>query len=229
MRCLARAPRARAARPESAGMVGTSLAATDSIRPELTRGAVRRVLGAALVGTAVEWYDFFVYAISSGVVFGDLFFAPAGNRMAQIVAFATAGISFLFRPVGAIVARHIGDKYGRRLVLMLTLVLMGACTTLVGVVPVTRWTSCTRQIRRCRCCMGNVSRDARLSSAQRGPVRGSGFFSAMRASGPTTRPAHTLSHFIEADFHTAVPGLVLLGGRDPAYPLIACQRRNARP
>jgi MFS family permease len=113
-----------------------SITATDSVRPEPAPRAVRRVLGAALVGTAIEWYDFFVYAISSGIVFGDLFFSPAGNQMAQIVAFATAGISFLFRPVGAIIAGHLGDKYGRRLVLMLTLVLMGACTTLVGVVPV---------------------------------------------------------------------------------------------
>ena len=53
--------------------------------------------------------------------------------------------------------------------------------------------------------------------------------SAMRTSGPTARSAHAFSHFIETDFYAAVPGLVLLGGCDPAYPLIARQRRNARP
>ena len=95
----------------------------------------RRVVFATIVGTTVEWYDFFIYASAAGLVFGQLFFAPAGEGFAQVLSFITVGISFLFRPFGAFLAGHFGDKYGRRLVLMVTLVLMGIATTLVGLLP----------------------------------------------------------------------------------------------
>lgn len=95
----------------------------------------RRVVLATIVGTTVEWYDFFLYASAAGLVFGQLFFAPAGPGVAQILSFLTVGLSFLFRPLGAFIAGHLGDKYGRRFVLMITLILMGASTTLIGVLP----------------------------------------------------------------------------------------------
>ncbi|TQJ32805.1 MFS transporter [Microbacterium sp. SLBN-146] len=95
----------------------------------------RRVVFATVVGTTVEWYDFFIYAQAAALVFATLFFEPAGTGFAQILAFITVGISFLFRPLGAFLAGHLGDKYGRRLVLMLTLILMGVATTLVGLLP----------------------------------------------------------------------------------------------
>ncbi|WP_144782485.1 MFS transporter [Microbacterium sp. BH-3-3-3] len=95
----------------------------------------RRVVFATVVGTTVEWYDFFLYASAAGLVFGQLFFAPAGPGIAQILSFLTVGLSFLFRPLGAFLAGHLGDKYGRRVVLMLTLIMMGASTTLIGVLP----------------------------------------------------------------------------------------------
>ena len=95
----------------------------------------RRVVFATVVGTTVEWYDFFIYAFAAGLVFAELFFAPAGAEFAQLLSFITVGISFLFRPLGAFLAGHFGDKYGRKLVLMLTLILMGVSTTLVGLLP----------------------------------------------------------------------------------------------
>ncbi|GAA3635652.1 MFS transporter [Microbacterium awajiense] len=95
----------------------------------------RRVVIATVVGTTVEWYDFFIYAFAAGLVFAQLFFAPAGEGFAQILSFITVGISFLFRPLGAFLAGHYGDRYGRRVVLMLTLILMGVATTLVGLLP----------------------------------------------------------------------------------------------
>ena len=95
----------------------------------------RRVVFATVVGTTVEWYDFFIYASAAGLVFGQLFFAPAGEGFAQILSFLTVGISFLFRPFGAFLAGHFGDRFGRRVVLMWTLILMGAATTLVGLLP----------------------------------------------------------------------------------------------
>lgn len=100
-----------------------------------SHGDRRRVVFATVVGTTVEWYDFFLYASAAGLVFGALFFEPAGKEFGQILSFLTVGISFLFRPLGAFLAGHLGDRYGRRLVLMLTLILMGVATTLVGLLP----------------------------------------------------------------------------------------------
>ncbi len=103
--------------------------------PVVTDRERRRVIFATIVGTTVEWYDFFIYATAAGLVFSQLFFSPAGEQLGILLSFATVGISFLFRPLGAFLAGHFGDKYGRRIVLMLTLILMGAATTLVGVLP----------------------------------------------------------------------------------------------
>jgi MFS family permease len=95
----------------------------------------RRVVLATVVGTTVEWYDFFIYASAAGLVFGQLFFEPAGASLGTLLAFGSVGVSFLFRPFGAFVAGHLGDKYGRRVVLVLTLVLMGVATALIGLLP----------------------------------------------------------------------------------------------
>ncbi|MCC4248372.1 MULTISPECIES: MFS transporter [Microbacterium] len=95
----------------------------------------RRVVFATVVGTTVEWYDFFIYAQAAGLVFAAIFFEPAGPGIALILSFLTVGLSFLFRPLGAFLAGHFGDKYGRRVVLMITLILMGVSTTLVGLLP----------------------------------------------------------------------------------------------
>ncbi|MFZ3453340.1 MFS transporter [Arthrobacter sp. 7Tela_A1] len=97
----------------------------------------RKVLAGTLVGTTIEWYDFFIYAQAAGLVLASLYFAPLGEGtpLAQIVSWATIGISFLFRPLGAIVAGHLGDKLGRKKMLVFTLIMMGAATALIGVLP----------------------------------------------------------------------------------------------
>ena len=95
----------------------------------------RRVAFATVIGTTVEWYDFFIYATAAGLVFSQLFFEPAGQDIALLISFASVGLSFLFRPLGAFLAGHFGDKIGRRAMLVLTLALMGASTTLIGVLP----------------------------------------------------------------------------------------------
>jgi MFS family permease len=111
---------------------GSSLTPTGTIATALDR---RRVAIATVIGTTVEWYDFFIYAFAAGVVFAQLFFEPMGKDFAQIVSFFSVGVSFLFRPLGAFLAGHFGDKIGRRPMLVLTLLLMGGATTLVGVLP----------------------------------------------------------------------------------------------
>lgn len=95
----------------------------------------RRVLAGTVVGTSIEWYDFFIYAQAAGVVLATQFFAPAGETIAQIVSWASLGVSFLFRPLGAIVAGHLGDRLGRKMMLVFTLILMGISTALIGMLP----------------------------------------------------------------------------------------------
>ncbi|BCT75347.1 MFS transporter [Sinomonas cyclohexanicum] len=95
----------------------------------------RRVAFATIIGTTIEWYDFFIYATGAGLVFAQLFFKPAGEDIGLLLSFATVGISFLFRPLGAFLAGHFGDVIGRRAMLVITLILMGAATTLIGVLP----------------------------------------------------------------------------------------------
>ncbi|MDR4533105.1 MFS transporter [Glutamicibacter sp. PS] len=98
----------------------------------------RRVLAGTLVGTTIEWYDFFIFAQLTATLLTPLFLEPLGQSnpgVAQILSFAMIGISFFFRPLGAVVAGHLGDKFGRKRILVLTLILMGVATTLVGLLP----------------------------------------------------------------------------------------------
>ena len=98
----------------------------------------RKVLAGTLVGTTIEWYDFFIFAQLTATVLAGLFLTPLSDSnpgLAQILSFALIGISFLFRPLGAIVAGHLGDRIGRKAVLVMTLVLMGGATALIGLLP----------------------------------------------------------------------------------------------
>ena len=93
----------------------------------------RRVLVASLVGTAVEFYDFYVYATAASLVFGSLFFPTSSARL--LAAYGSFGLGFVARPLGAAVFGHWGDRIGRKSTLVASLLLMGASTTLVGLLP----------------------------------------------------------------------------------------------
>ncbi|TFC18154.1 MFS transporter [Cryobacterium algoritolerans] len=111
---------------------------TEPTKTNAKRLEERRVLVGTMVGTTIEWYDFFIYAQAAGLVLAGLYFAPLGSdnaALAQLVAWASIGISFLFRPLGAIVAGHLGDRLGRKAMLVVTLVMMGASTVLIGLLP----------------------------------------------------------------------------------------------
>ena len=98
----------------------------------------KKVLAGTLIGTTIEWYDFFIYAQAAAFILATHFFEPLGEEsasLAQIISWASLGISFLFRPLGAIVAGHLGDKLGRKTVLVVTLVGMGGATALIGLLP----------------------------------------------------------------------------------------------
>lgn len=95
----------------------------------------RRVIVATIIGTTIEWYDFFIYASAAALVFSTLFFDGAGDNRATLLSFASVGVSFVFRPLGAMIAGHLGDRLGRRPMLVLTLSMMGVATVAVGLLP----------------------------------------------------------------------------------------------
>lgn len=95
----------------------------------------RKAALASWIGSAVEYYDFFIYGTAAALVFGKIFFPSFDPAVANIAAFATFGVAYVMRPVGAVVLGHIGDKFGRKKVLTFTLLLMGISTFLVGLLP----------------------------------------------------------------------------------------------
>ena len=98
----------------------------------------RRVVAGTMVGTTIEWYDFFIFAQAAGIVFANLYFKPLDTDspgLAQLVSWATIGVSFFFRPLGAVIAGRLGDRVGRKAMLVFTLVMMGASTALIGLLP----------------------------------------------------------------------------------------------
>jgi len=97
--------------------------------------ANRRVLGASLVGTAVEFYDFYIYATAASLVFGPLFF-PAASGTAQLMAsYASLAVAFVARPFGSVVFGHFGDRIGRKSTLVASLLIMGGSTLLIAFLP----------------------------------------------------------------------------------------------
>lgn len=94
-----------------------------------------RLAGASLAGTAIEFYDFFVYGTAAALVLGPLFFPTFSPLAGTLAAFATFGVGFVARPLGSVLFGHIGDRRGRRPVLVASLLLTGASTVAVGCVP----------------------------------------------------------------------------------------------
>jgi MFS family permease len=99
------------------------------------RRRLRTVVAASLLGTTVEWYDFFLYATAAGLVFNKLFFPNATSLVGTLLAFATFAVGFVMRPIGGLVFGHIGDRIGRKRSLALTMLIMGFVTALIGVLP----------------------------------------------------------------------------------------------
>ncbi|WP_250906171.1 MFS transporter [Nonomuraea sp. NEAU-A123] len=95
----------------------------------------RRVILASLIGTSLEWYDFFLYTTAATLVFGKLFFPTFDPLNATLLALTTNAVAFVARPLGGIVFGHFGDRTGRKTVLVVTLLVMGVSTFLIGVLP----------------------------------------------------------------------------------------------
>jgi len=96
---------------------------------------IRRVVASALVGASIEWYDFFLYGVVAGIVFNKLYFPASDPVVATLLAYTTFAVGFVTRPLGGVIFGHFGDKIGRKSMLVITLMIMGIATFLIGLVP----------------------------------------------------------------------------------------------
>ncbi|MGW4585873.1 MFS transporter [Amycolatopsis thermoflava] len=95
----------------------------------------KRAAAASVIGTTIEYYDFFIYATAAALVFNKVFFPNLSGLAGTLVSLSTFAVAFLIRPVGGVIIGHLGDKVGRRPMLVLTLILMGGATLLIGLLP----------------------------------------------------------------------------------------------
>lgn len=98
-------------------------------------GTPKKAAVASLIGSSLEWYDFFLYGTAAAIVIGPLFFPSHSSVAGTLQAFATFAIGFFARPFGGVVFSHFGDRLGRRNILVITLLMMGLASTLIGVLP----------------------------------------------------------------------------------------------
>lgn len=96
---------------------------------------MRRVVNASIIGATIEWYDFFLYGVIAGIVFNKLYFPANDPVVSTILAYATFAVGFITRPLGGVIFGHFGDKIGRKSMLVLTLMIMGSSTVLIGFIP----------------------------------------------------------------------------------------------
>ena len=108
---------------------------TASGAPDLSHGQIVKVALASLIGTSIEWYDYFLYGTAAALVFNKLFFPSYDPLVGTLLAFATFSLGFIARPVGGIVFGHFGDRIGRKKMLYLTLMIMGLSTACIGLLP----------------------------------------------------------------------------------------------
>lgn len=103
--------------------------------PAVSGADAGKIARAAFVGTALEWYDYFLFGTAAAIVFNRLFFTSLDPTAATLAAFATFGVGFAARPLGAVLFGYIGDRVGRRPALLITIVAIGVATGLIGVLP----------------------------------------------------------------------------------------------
>src|SRR5499433_2274741 len=116
-------------------MASVTTALPAAITEEEHRIQLRRAVVASTIGTAIEWYDFFLYSIVTGLVFAKLFFPNSDPLVGTLEAFAIYAVGFIARPIGAAIFGHYGDRIGRKATLIATLMLMGIATFLIAFVP----------------------------------------------------------------------------------------------
>ncbi|GAA3690326.1 MFS transporter [Streptomyces iranensis] len=120
---------------ETTSLTGTAASTADSQETDLDRTKRRRAVVASVVGTSIEWYDFILYSVASGLIFPALYFHASDPFVATINAYAVFAVGFFARPIGALLFGHFGDRAGRKKTLIASLLFMGIGTFAVAFVP----------------------------------------------------------------------------------------------
>src|SRR5215468_1639647 len=113
-------------------MSAPAIASSAASKPNARRA---RLAAASMVGTTLEWYDFTIYNTMAALIFNQLFFPSVDPLTGILLAFSTYAVGYVSRPLGGVVFGHLGDRLGRRAVLVITLALMGATTAAMGLLP----------------------------------------------------------------------------------------------
>jgi len=103
--------------------------------PQQQRKRLRKVAAATIFGSMLEWYDFYLYATMAAIVFSKIFFDASNPAVASLLAFSTFAIGFVARPFGGVLFGYLGDRFGRKHVLVITFCMMGVCTAAIGLIP----------------------------------------------------------------------------------------------
>jgi metabolite-proton symporter len=155
------------------------------------RNKMGRVAFASLIGTTIEFYDFFIYGTAAALVFESVFFPALGTAAGTAAAFATFGVAFVARPFGSIVFGHFGDRLGRKKTLVATLLLMGMATVAVGLLPSTESIGAAAPVllvalRICQgVAVGGEWAGATLLTAENAPSRRRGRYALFPQLGPS--------------------------------------------
>jgi MHS family shikimate/dehydroshikimate transporter-like MFS transporter len=186
-------------------MMTTKPAAARSRREYVTAGL------ASMMGTTIEWYDFFLYGTAAALIFNKIFFPSFDPLTGTLAAFATYSVGFFARPLGGVIFGHYGDKIGRKSMLLITLLLMGVPTILIGLIPsyeqIGYWAAVLLVLMRFLqgIAVGGEWGGAVLMAVEHAPDGKKGFFGSLPQAG-------------------VAPGLILSWrwGRSPACPKPTC-------
>lgn len=144
-----------------------------------------RAVAGSVIGTIVEWYDYNLYGLSSALIFSKLFFTNLPTAIGIFLSFATFAVGFLIRPIGGAIFGSLGDRIGRKRVLLITLLIMGCATTLIGVVPtfhsIGYWAAIFLIVLRAIQGLGSGSEyaGAVINVAENAPKKWRGFYSSL--------------------------------------------------
>ncbi|MFT4434365.1 MFS transporter [Caballeronia sp. 15715] len=153
----------------------------DTATPPVSARQLQRATLTGAVGSALEYYDFAIYGLASALVFGHIFFPSLGATAGLMASFATYGAGFLARPFGGLFFGSIGDRKGRKFVLLVTIAIMGASTTLIGCLPAGSWGAVLLVVLRLAQGFGAGAEQAGASTlmAEVSPIKRRGFFAAL--------------------------------------------------
>ena len=171
--------------PDPADNTGLTAAEPAAEKSKVTTADLYRAGWAASIGSALEYYDFALYNLASALIFGPLFFPSKDPSIGLIASFGTYFLGFAIRPVGGVVFGVLGDKYGRKFVLMATILLMGVASTLIGVLPTYETAGIWSPILLVGCRLlqgfgaGAEQAGAAVLMAEYAPAHRRGFFSAL--------------------------------------------------